>query len=69
VSDRQHNATSTPAPTSPRPLTDVPADTADWITPEMIERTLATFSPFYRTAQDAVDIINGVSRLIELCAE
>jgi hypothetical protein len=47
----------------------VPAGTPDWITPELIERTIAVWQPFYRTVltpEEAVTMILRVGRLFDV---
>lgn len=56
------------------PAPDVRADRANvppWITPELIERTIEVWQPYYETplsADDAVKMILGVARLYHALA-
>jgi hypothetical protein len=46
----------------------VPAGTPDWITAELIERTIRVWQPYYQavlTPEDAVQMILSVGRLYE----
>ncbi|HWB14089.1 MAG TPA: hypothetical protein VG826_32990 [Pirellulales bacterium] len=46
----------------------VPAGTPDWITPELIGRTIEVWQPFYRTVltpEEAVTMILNVGRLYD----
>ncbi|MGC8642330.1 MAG: hypothetical protein ACP5XB_20910 [Isosphaeraceae bacterium] len=48
-----------------RPAT-VPAGTPEWITPELIERTIEVWQPYYEevlTPEEAVTMIQSVGRL------
>lgn len=47
----------------------VPAGTPDWITPELIERTIRVWQPFYAailTPEEAVTMILNVGRLFDV---
>ncbi len=47
----------------------VPAGTPDWITPELIERTICVWQPFYAailTPEEAVTMILNVGRLFDV---
>ena len=44
----------------------LPADTPDWITPQLVLRTIQVWQPYYKTplsADDAVTMIQNVGRL------
>lgn len=44
----------------------VPAGTPDWITPELVETTVRTWQPFYKTlltTDDAIEIIRNAGLL------
>lgn len=55
--------------TGPKSLQEgVPSDLPEWITPELIEKTLEVWQPHYSdplTAADAAYIIFNVGRLVE----
>lgn len=41
----------------------------DWVTPELLEKTLRTWQPFYEEpliAEDALEMIMGVGRLLDV---
>lgn len=47
----------------------VPAGTPNWITPELIERTIRVWQPYYEallTPEDAVTMILNVGRLFDV---
>lgn len=50
------------------PTGELPAGTPEWITPELVDRTIRVWQPFYREAQlspaDAVQILVGTGRLL-----
>jgi hypothetical protein len=46
----------------------VPAGTPDWITPELVEKTIRVWQPYYQaivTPEEAVTMILNVSRFYE----
>ncbi len=48
-----------------RALSDAP----DWITPELLEKTLRTWQPYYEEPlipEDALEIISSVGRLLDV---
>lgn len=50
----------------------VPSDAPAWVTPEMIEKTLKVWQPYYEQElipEDALAIIMGVGRIFEFLAE
>lgn len=50
----------------------VPEGTPDWITEDLIVETLQTWQPYYGgslTAEDAVEILIGVTKLFEFISE
>lgn len=53
-----------------RPSDDIlPSGCPAWITAELLASTLETWQPYYRevlTAQDGVEILLGVGRLIDI---
>jgi hypothetical protein len=47
----------------------VPGGAPAWITPQLMAQTIETWQPYYRdslTAQEAVDILLGVGRLLDI---
>jgi len=47
----------------------VPPGTPRWISPELIEQTIRTWQPYYEkplTPEDAVAMITGVGRLVDV---
>ena len=62
-------ATKITSPKNPVALDDdivVPDGTPEWITPELIRETIATWQPFYSdslTPEDAVTMLTSVGRL------
>lgn len=50
----------------------VPSDAPAWVTPEMIEKTLKVWQPYYEQElipEDALAIIMGVGRILEFLTE
>ncbi|MAT13665.1 MAG: hypothetical protein CMJ46_00120 [Planctomyces sp.] len=50
----------------------VPSDAPAWVTPDMIEKTLKVWQPYYEEElipEDALAIIMGVGRILEFLAE
>jgi hypothetical protein len=50
------------------PTSIVPAGTPEWITAELIEKTIQVWQPYYNTplaTDDAVEIIRNVGRLFD----
>lgn len=51
------------------PAVAVPPGTPRWISPELIEKTIRTWQPYYEkplTPEDAVAMITGVGRLVDV---
>jgi hypothetical protein len=49
-------------------LSILPAGTPDWITPELVEKTIRVWQPYYQailTPEEAVTMILNVGRLYE----
>lgn len=49
----------------------IPAGTPDWITPELVEATIRTWQPYYKTPltiDDAIEMIRSVGLLFNAIA-
>lgn len=54
---------------NPELSSSVPAALPDWITPELVKDTIETWQPYYAqplTESEAVEILRGVGRLLDL---
>ena len=53
----------------PKAVAHALSDAPDWITPELIEKTLRTWQPYYDEPlipEDALEIISSVGRLFDV---